>query len=59
MRTEQLKAILGILEESDQEKVKMYYQNDKGESIPVVCTIKNGGVVKDQLVSLVFYNKHS
>jgi len=57
MRTEQLRAILDILEESDQEEVKMYYESPDKESIPVVCTIKNGGVIKDQLISLVFYEE--
>lgn len=56
MRTEQLEAILVMLKEAGQEKADLFFE-DNGESIPVVATIKNSGVVKDNLISLVFYKK--
>lgn len=56
MKTEQLEAILKILKDSEQEDVQIYFE-ENGESIPLVATIKQSGVLKENLVSLMFYRK--
>ena len=45
MKIEQLEAIVELLKEAGQEGAKAYYEDEQGNQVPVVATIKQNGVV--------------